>query len=91
MMLRNPLRCPRCGSSYARPVRRWRVGDYVPALVGRRPFACQMCRQRFRSRGAPTHADAELCGGNKLMTAQMLGISHRTLARWLSEGDACGP
>ena len=58
MTIRWSLHCPRCDSQDARPIRRWRVGDYAAALIGRRPFACQVCRRRFRSHGAPALANA---------------------------------
>ena len=51
MTIRWSLHCPRCDSQDARPIRRWRIGDYVAALIARRPFACQVCRRRFRSAG----------------------------------------
>ena len=59
MSLRRSCRCPRCGSDHARPIRRWRVGDYLAVLTGRRPFACQICRRRFRSVGRTPAAVAD--------------------------------
>ena len=63
-MTRTPPRCSRCGSQHARPIRRWPTSDYIVAFIGQRPFACQVCRQRFRSHGAQDPSSSTMLSPN---------------------------
>lgn len=81
MTFRRALHCPRCGSTHARPVRRWRVGDYVAALVTRRPGAVP--RERW---GLLRLARARRASALRVRSGGVLRLTDRKVGR---PGPSC--